>query len=285
MTRGLEARLFDLAERQTALDLLSRDCVANLHLIDLASRMGGLSDPGEMPPEIAGVWRTGELVGVAALRPSVVFDARITPEAVEALLPLFDSVGVGLVKSPAPAVGVLWEQLARAGQRRAVVDRIELAYAVRASDMRAAGGDSEGSAAVRRARRSDLEPLVFAARESLREEGRPDPFEGDVDAFRRWVLGRVSRARVVESEGRLVFTAYADVCRDEGWLIQGVYTWPDVRRCGFASVGVSALCREAFAAGANHVQLAVVEGNVAGQRLYERLGFKPFVRLRTILFT
>ena len=65
MTGGLEARLFDIAERQTALDLLSRDSVANLHLIDLASRMGGLSDPGEMPREIAGVWRTDELIDMS----------------------------------------------------------------------------------------------------------------------------------------------------------------------------------------------------------------------------
>jgi hypothetical protein len=33
------------------------------------------------------------------------------------------------------------------------------------------------------------------------------------------------------------------------------------------------------------VQLAVVEGNAAGERLYERIGFKPFARLRTILFS
>jgi predicted GNAT family acetyltransferase len=53
---------------------------------------------------------------------------------------------------------------------------------------------------------------------------------------------------------------------------------------GFASAGTSALCREAFEAGADHVQLAVVEGNQAARGLYEGLGFKPFTRLRTILF-
>jgi ribosomal protein S18 acetylase RimI-like enzyme len=48
---------------------------------------------------------------------------------------------------------------------------------------------------------------------------------------------------------------------------------------------VSELCHEAFAAGAKHVQLAVVEGNTAAQHLYEGLGFRPFAKLRTILFT
>ena len=132
---------------------------------------------------------------------------------------------------------------------------------------------------------SDLEPLVYAARESLREEDRPDPFAGDASSFRRWVLGRVSRARVVECDGEIRFVGYADVQRPEGWLIQGVYTFPEMRGQGLAAVGVSDLCRRAFAAGTGHVQLAVVEGNAPGIGLYEKLGFRPVGRLRTILFT
>jgi RimJ/RimL family protein N-acetyltransferase len=45
------------------------------------------------------------------------------------------------------------------------------------------------------------------------------------------------------------------------------------------------LCRQAFASGADHVQLAVVDGNEPGRRLYESLGFEPFGKLRTILFS
>ena len=37
--------------------------------------------------------------------------------------------------------------------------------------------------------------------------------------------------------------------------------------------------------GVSSVQLSVVDGNVAGRRLYEGLGFEPFAKLRTILFT
>ena len=40
----------------------------------------------------------------------------------------------------------------------------------------------------------------------------------------------------------------------------------------------------AIQAGAEHVQLSVVDGNEAARRLYEGLGFKPFGKLRTILF-
>jgi RimJ/RimL family protein N-acetyltransferase len=131
----------------------------------------------------------------------------------------------------------------------------------------------------------DLEALVEAARASLREEDRPDPFEGDVEGFRRWVAGRVGRATLLERAGVPCFVGYADVCTRQGWLLQGVYTWPEFRRRGFGAAGVSELCRRAFAEGAGHVQLAVVEGNAAAKRLYASLGFRPFERLRTILFS
>jgi predicted GNAT family acetyltransferase len=78
---------------------------------------------------------------------------------------------------------------------------------------------------------------------------------------------------------------YADVQRPEGWLLQGIYTWPEYRRRGIASFGLSEFCREAFRAGTDHVQLAVVDDNIAARRLYERLGFSSFAKLRTILFT
>ena len=147
------------------------------------------------------------------------------------------------------------------------------------------GAASEADETIRPATRADLDPLVVAARESLREEQRPDPFAGDAKSFRRWVRSRVDRARVVETGGRVGFAAYADVRRPEGWLLQGVYTWPEMRRRGLATAGVSKLCGEAFAGGADHVQLSVVDGNLAGRRLYEGLGFEPFAKLRTILFT
>ena len=196
---------------------------------------------------------------------------------------LFASLGVGLVKSEVHVVDRFWSMLPGRRRRQVLVDRIETAYAVRAVQFhpRAPGRDQR----VRPATPADLDPLVVAARESLREERRPDPFAGDAKSFRRWVRGRVDRACVVETGARIGFAAYADVRRPEGWLLQGVYTWPEMRRRGLATAGVSRLCGDAFAAGADHVQLSVVDGNLAGRRLYEGLGFEPFAKLRTILFT
>jgi predicted GNAT family acetyltransferase len=196
---------------------------------------------------------------------------------------LVESLEVGLVKSDPVSVTRLWEQLARRRSHRVWLDRFETSYAVTPD---AAGlAEAVGERRLRRADSDDLEALVFAARESLREEARPDPFAGDVRGFRRWVSGRLPRARLVEVDGRVCFVGYADVQRRDGWLLQGIFTWSEARRRGHAAAGTSAMCREAFSAGADHVQLAVVDGNDNAQRLYEGLGFKPCGRLRTILFT
>ena len=270
-------------DREAALVLLSRDARANLLLLDLVSKLGRRQAPGEASVEVVGAWCGADLIGLAGLRPSIAIASGMTPDVVEALLPHLESMGMGLVKSEAPAVDALWRKLSRGGRRRALVDRTETAYAVRPEEFQPVA-ESPGAPA-RSATRADLAPLVIAARESLREENRPDPYTGDAAGFRQWVKGRIPRARLIESEGEVAFVGYADVQLPEGWLLQGVYTWPATRRHGFASYGVSALCSEAFAAGADHVQLAVVDGNEAGRRLYEGLGFRPFSQLRTILFS
>lgn len=283
MAAAVESRLVGLADREAALKFLSRDAVANLFLLDLAARLGTPPPPGETGTKIVGAWRDDEIVGMAGLHPTVILDANASEEAVEAFLPYLERIKVGLVKSLVPTVDLLWKQLSARSSRRVIVDRIEVAYALYEGDSKSIAPIAGGSA--RRATKSDLDDLVVAALESLREEGRPDPFVGDAGGFRRWVRGRVARARVVEFAGRVAMVGYADVQRPEGWLLQGIYTWPNCRQRGLASLGVSELCREAFAAGANHVQLAVVEGNAAAQRLYEGLGFRAFAKLRTILFT
>jgi ribosomal protein S18 acetylase RimI-like enzyme len=202
-------------------------------------------------------------------------------DTLEAFIPYFLRIPSGLVKGDRRLVRPIWKALEASG-RVSVIDRIEIAYRLRPAAMLPAPGDLPGVA--RAARPEDLEELIYAARASLWEEGRPDPAEGDPGGFRRWVEGRLVRARIVSDEARTVFVAYADVRRAEGWLVQGVYTWPDARRRGFARRGMDSVVREAFASGASHVQLAVVEGNERASRLYEDLGFETFAELRTILF-
>jgi len=277
----VSARRLSHRERDAALDYLGVDIRSNLVLLDLVAAMGSTVGAGEVSPEVAGAWEGSELVGLASLRPSMTLDAQMGRDALMALVPYLSSVSTGLLKSAKPVVDLVWDELGR--QRRSLLDRIEIAYAI---DSLQSLGDCAPplGARFRRANVGDLGPLVSAARASLREESRPDPFTGDPVGFRRWVRSRAHRARVVEFEGQVVFVAYADVRRPEGWLIQGVYTWPQMRRRGFAAAGMAALVCEALEAGADHVQLAVVEGNAPATGLYEGLGLQRFSELRTILF-
>lgn len=278
----MKAKLLSAGDRQPAVDYLRRRSLRNLHLLDMAAAAGAGPRPSELSPQLVGAWRGRELVGIASLRPSVMLDASVDEEALETLMPFLASVESGLIKSDWEVVSALWERLSSRG-RLAMVDRAETAYAV--SPGQAVLVSPPAGVVLREAVDSDLESLVAAARASLREEGRPDPSDGDPAGFRRWVRGRLPRARVAESDGQVVFVGYADVRRPEGWLVQGVYTWPHCRRRGLAAAAMYRLICEAFEAGTAHVQLAMIRDNRAAVGLYQKLGFQPFAKLRTILFT
>jgi predicted GNAT family acetyltransferase len=212
----------------------------------------------------------------------VAFDIDLAGSALDLAVEAVARLSTGLIRCEPNQAARLWGRLERAG-RRAQIDRREWTLHCPARQASPAF-PSPGVAEVREAHLADLEALVEAARASLREEGRPDPFVGDPHGFRRWVRNRLPRALVAEQAGRVAFVGYSDVQLQEGWLLQGVYTWPAFRRRGLARAGVAALCARAFAAGAEHVQLSVVEGNEAAQRLYENLGFERLGQVRTLLF-
>lgn len=294
MPSELRAGLLGARDREAALRVLEPNAKHDLLLIELVASVGQALRRGEPAPEIVGFWRGRDLVSVASIRPTVVLAHALPAEGLEMLLPFLGRLQTGLLKTGRPLGDVLWKRLEQGG-RRAIVDRTETSYGLQLGEAQQAGeplGADPGSPhdrcgggpVLRAAEPADLEDLVFAARASLREEERPDPFDGDPSGFRRWVLSRTGRARVVEIGERPRFVAYADVRRPEGWLVQGVYTWPEARRQGLARLGMGRLVAEARAAGSDHIQLAVVDGNRAAIGLYEQLGFEPFDSLRTVLF-
>src|SRR5882672_1133412 len=113
MSTPLSARAIASDRLPDALALLAREPRDNLLLLDLAARLGEPPPPGEMATELCGAFRGDQLVGVAALRPTIAFDARIEPAALDALLPLVETLDVGLVKSDPRCVDRLWSHLSR----------------------------------------------------------------------------------------------------------------------------------------------------------------------------
>jgi RimJ/RimL family protein N-acetyltransferase len=276
----VRVRTVQARDRDAVVARLERAARLNLFLLDMALRLGD-GVPGGPRGELLGAWRDEELVGVASVQPSLVLDATAEPEALAAFFPYLGTVASGLVKSGAELVAPLYEWLENHG-RQILLDRIEHAFALEPGKARLP--EPPSGIRVRSAVMDDLPALVEASRASLLEEDRPDPTETDPAGFKRWVAGRVRQAVVAEERGRVGFVGYADVRCVRGWLLQGVYTWPSFRRRGLARAGVAELCRRAFAERAEHVQLAVVDGNAAAVALYEQLGFERFARLRTVLF-
>ncbi len=270
------------SDRDRVLDYLRKDPQLNLQLLDLIDWTPDSRSELDVEPVVLVAWDSGEVSGVAVLRPSLLFDAHLEPSSLEAFLPFFSAIETGLLKSLDRVVSDLWNLLRRTG-RRSLIDRYETAFTIGVGELSPAAMP-EG-AVLRRALASDLDQLVYAARASLRAERRPDPAERDPVGFARWVRSRLARARVVEVAGSLAFVAYADVRRVEGWLVQGVFTWPAMRRRNYAAAAMTGLVNEALDSGADHIQLAVIEGNEAALNLYNCLGFRPMARLRTVLFT
>lgn len=276
-------RLLERRDRDQATAYLRRRPRENLFLLDLIDRIGRRVNAGDVETAVLGLWEGERFAGAASLRPTVAFDIELSGAPFELAAEAVARLANGLIRCEPNQVARLWARLEHAA-RRAQVDRREwtLCLSRGAVDHVVAPGRD---IAVREAHLADLEALVDAARASLREEGRPDPFVGDPHGFRRWVRNRLPRALVVEQSGRIAFVGYSDVQLRDGWLLQGVYTWPAFRRRGLARAGVAALCARAFAAGAEHVQLSVVEGNEAAHQLYRELGFERLGQVRTLLFT
>lgn len=278
---GLKVRRLQNRHWAEAVAYLETGLPQDLLLLDLLDGSDVHTASG-MTPHAFGAWRDDALVGLALGHPSVVLDSRLAGDVLDALCGPLETVEAGLLKSAPAQVGPVWQRLWDRG-RRAHLDRMETGFLVRPRAH--ASPDLPPQSHFRKALAGDLDVLVESARASLLEEGRPDPDLTDPVGFRRWVASRMPRARIIEYRGAPVFVGYADVHRPEGWLIQGVFTVPALRRRGFAAAGVAALLAEAFAAGADHVQLTAIDDNRGARRLYENLGFEPFGPIRTILFS
>ncbi len=278
--RLLEARDF-AAVRALLQERVAGGARSDLLLLDLCHQPPVYGGARPSDPHVLGLARAGGFEEILSLRPVVALDSCFDAGNLDLFIPFFGSLRASLLKSPERVATPLWELLRSMGYH-AEIDREEVAYAVDRAGFEPV--ETPVSGLLRPAQDQDLEALLFASRASLEEEGRPDTYHLDPRGFRAWVRGRLERARVIDWCGEVAFVAWADVVRPEGWLVQGVYTWPDHRRRGLCQAGMSDLCREAFSQGADHVQLSVVDGNQQAIRLYERVGFRPFDQLRTVLF-
>jgi ribosomal protein S18 acetylase RimI-like enzyme len=140
-------------------------------------------------------------------------------------------------------------------------------------------------APVHRATHADLDGLVLASAAMHHEEMGSDPLAGDAAGWRARMAGLIARgwSWVWTEAGHIVFKAELSAWNPDVVQIQGVYTAPQHRRRGLASLGLATIC-SALLEEVSLCTLYVNNYNAAALRVYRRLGFRDAGAFSTVFY-
>jgi ribosomal protein S18 acetylase RimI-like enzyme len=143
-------------------------------------------------------------------------------------------------------------------------------------------GDSSG---LRAATIEDLDLLLPACAATHREELGVDPLERDADSFRRRTVSQIQEGRswLWAQDGTILFKAEASAWTPSAVQLQQVWVDPEVRKQGYATRGISDLCRLLLERTPS-VCLFVRPENEPAIRLYEKIGMRRAGTYRSVLF-
>jgi hypothetical protein len=184
---------------------------------------------------------------------------------------------VGAVES----VEAMWSVLSRRwGPARAVRANQPLLYADSPAGV-------EPDKWVRPVRPTELAGFLPAAVSMFTEELGMSPTGQDAGrGYRARVAELISTGRAFarfDARGQVEFKAEIGVLGNETAQIQGVWVRPDLRGKGIGTAAMAAVLKFALER-APSVSLYVNDYNIAGRRLYDRLGMRQISTLRTVLF-
>jgi predicted GNAT family acetyltransferase len=139
---------------------------------------------------------------------------------------------------------------------------------------------------VRRAKAADLDSYVAASADMFTEELGVSPYTSPGAAAYRartaeLINGGQAFARF-DARGEVEFKADLGVVTSQTCQIQGVWVRPDLRGRGIATAAMASVIRAALQL-APTVSLYVNDYNVAGLRLYARLGMRRHATMATVL--
>jgi uncharacterized protein len=143
-------------------------------------------------------------------------------------------------------------------------------------------GDSSG---LRAATIEDLDLLLPACAATHREELGVDPLERDPDSFRRRTVSQIREGRswLWAEDGTILFKAEASAWTPSAVQLQQVWVDPGARKQGYATRGISDLCRLLLERTPS-VCLFVRPENEPAIRLYEKIGMRRVGTYRSLLF-
>ncbi len=249
--------------------LLSRDVFHNLYLLGLFEEFGIVPREGRRPFTFWGRFRGGELRGALFVGGE---GGLLVPSAGDAqeVLPIAEHLS-GKVKLTAAlgekeAVDGLVRLLAPSRPRTSLVQRL---FRVSADDL-----GPFTNPTLRLAVEGDVPRLLPMAAACVKEMLGRDPLEEDPEAYRARVLQRVRgrRTYVLEVDGQLVFKIDIGSRSPFGAELEALYTLPDQRRRGHATLSLGQICRHLLSS-IPRLALRVDERNPSLAGVARKVGF------------
>lgn len=173
-----------------------------------------------------------------------------------------------------------WERVRGWHQKPRIVRDRQLVMAVDRAELRC----FESKVEVRKARPGDWQEIAEGSAALIEQELDYDPRAASAD-FNANVREMIERGLwwVGESDGRLCFLCNVGPWCHKTAQLQGIWTAPDLRGRGLATVSFSAICDRLL----DHsptLSLYVNDFNRNAIALYERVGYRHVADFQTILF-
>jgi len=277
-----QPRVLMAADELAVRSLVQRDRVLNCVVEARLQRAPDLN-PHRLGGQLWGVGQAGEGLRAAAFAGGNLIPVGDDLGALELIADQLARTGrrCSSIVGAAESVGAMWPVLAR---------RWGPARAIRVSQPLLCAESPPGvqpDSRVRRVRPADLSRFLPAAVAMFTEELGMSPTAHDA--------GRGYRARVAElinagrafarfdARGQVEFKAEIAVLGNATAQLQGVWVRPDLRGRGIGTAAMAAVLTSALQL-APTASLYVNDYNIAGRRLYDRLGMRQIGTLRTVLF-
>jgi hypothetical protein len=221
--------------------LLGREPSHNLYLLGLLEEFGIVPGPGRAPFTFWGRFLSGDLTAAAFVGGDgglVVPSANLANAIGDIAKTLHGKIKLGAAVGEKGAVDVLVQHLC--GAARPSFSRLQRLFAVSADDL-----GPFTNPTLRLGVDADVEQLVPMAADAVKEMMHRDPMIEDPEGFPARVRQRVrsKRTYVLEEKGRLVFKIDVGSRSQFGAELEGLYTVPDERRRGHATLSLGQISR------------------------------------------